>query len=71
MSGGKNPFVAAKRVSDNEINDAIERYLSGGGSIKKLSEDRNAYDKQLKKTENILEGGFNPFTKEESLVVDG
>lgn len=68
--GKRNPWVAHKRPSNDEMDDMIKQFLANGGKIVKLNEDNGDYDKGLKKIENRLGGGFNPFSKEDALTKD-
>jgi hypothetical protein len=70
MSKRRNPWVPVKRLSHDEMEAAAAEFLANGGKITRLKDDDGAYDKGLKKIEKRLGGGYNPFTKEESLTED-
>lgn len=61
------PWVVRRRTPEDD-EKALKEFLSQGGKVVKLKDDDGSYDKNLKKTETRLVGGFNPFTKEKSLA---
>jgi hypothetical protein len=62
--------VPPSQTSDDEISNAIQAFLNKGGKIQKLREDSGNYDKALKKTQENLAGGFNPFSRHQALTVN-
>lgn len=68
--GKINPWVQRRRTPTEDAEE-IARFLANGGKVIKLKDgEDSAYDKNLKKIEKNLMGGFNPFTKEEALTVE-
>lgn len=59
--------ILPPKSSDDEINNAVLAFLNNGGKVLKLRDDHSAYDDALKKTQQNLKGGFNPFSKQEAL----
>jgi hypothetical protein len=62
--------VPPSKTSHDEISSAIQAFLQKGGKIQKLRDDSSHYDKALKKTQENLTGGFNPFTREQALTIN-
>ena len=68
--GKLSPWVKRNRTPIEDAEE-IARFLANGGKVIKLKDgEDSAYDKNLKKIQKELMGGFNPFTKEESLKVE-
>ena len=68
--GKINPWVERRRTPEADAAE-IEKFLAKGGKVKHLREGSDSsYEKNLKKTEGVLIGGFNPFSKEDSLTVE-
>lgn len=66
--GKLSPWVARKRTPEDDA-AAIEEFLNKGGKVVKLVDGADSqYDKRLKQTETRLGGGFNPFSKQDSLT---
>ena len=63
----KNLWNQSRRLNSDETEAAIESFLAKGGEITSLKDDDGSYDKGLKKIENRLDGGFNPFSKTDAL----
>lgn len=61
-----SPWIRRNRTPSDDA-AAIDAFLSKGGKVVKLRDDDGSFDKNLKKTENRLIGGFNPFSREEVL----
>ena len=61
-----NPWID-QSLSREQEEKAVAEFLNSGGKILKLKDDDGSYDKNMKKTENRLIGGFNPFTKDQAL----
>lgn len=68
--GKPNPWIIRNRTPKDDA-DAIADFLAKGGKISKLKDgEDSAYEIGLKKIEKNLMGGFNPFSKEDSLKVE-
>jgi hypothetical protein len=55
---------------DDEMEAAIQEFLNRGGKIQQMRSDSGNYDKNLKKTQANLKGGFNPFSKDQALTIN-
>ena len=69
----KNFYCAATpppRWDEQESEKLIQQFLTNGGKIQYVRDDNGSYDKSLKKTQQNLSGGFNPFSKEEALTIN-
>ena len=55
------------QISPKDFDQAVQDYISKGGEILNLRDDNGGYDKGLKKIQENLIGGFNPFSKEQAL----
>lgn len=68
--GKLNPWIRRNRTPKEDAEE-VAKFLANGGKITKLKDgEDSSYDKNLKKIQKELMGGFNPFTKEESLKVE-
>lgn len=56
------------QISPKDFDLAVQDYISKGGEILQLRDDNGGYDKGLKKIQENLQGGFNPFSKEQALT---
>lgn len=65
--------IPPPRTTDEEWESAFQEFLSKGGKVQLMNGDRAAskrYDKALKKTQDALAGGFNPFSKDLVLTIN-
>ena len=62
--------VPPPRTSDEEMKKALEIFLKEGGKIQEMRDDSGSYNKNLKKTQKNLAGGFNPFSKTQALTIN-
>jgi hypothetical protein len=65
--------VPPPKTSKEEWESAFQEFLSNGGKVQIMNGDRTAskrYDNALKKTQENLAGGFNPFSKDSALTIN-
>ncbi len=60
----------APPTPQHEMDKAIQEFLSSGGVIQHMRDDGGSYEKNLKKTQKNLVGGFNPFSKSDALTIN-
>lgn len=75
MANNNRPIIYSRSIlppksSDNEINNAVLAFLNKGGKVQILREDDGSYDAALKKTQQNLIGGFNPFSRCDALTIN-
>lgn len=62
--------IPPPKTSDEDMEKALQEFLANGGKIQYMRSDNGKYDKGLKKTQENLAGGFNPFSKDQALTIN-
>jgi hypothetical protein len=63
-------YIPPPKTSEEEWQKAFAEFQAKGGKVQQMKSDNGNYDKGLKKTQENLSGGFNPFSKDFCLTIN-
>jgi hypothetical protein len=63
-------YIPPPKTTDEEWQKAFQEFQNAGGKVQYMRNDNGRYNKSLKKTQQNLGGGFNPFSRDFSLTIN-